>query len=201
MPNVHVRSRKQLLWIILDRPPLNSLTLEMLEQLNSAIRTAIKQSPRLLVLAGTGDRDFCAGVELPNDASEAQQTELLKIGIDTCTAFNELRMHNTPTVALVKGNAFSAGCELVALCDTVIAHENASFRLPTVNGKVFPCALSTYLPASIGQETTTRLMQSGETLNAKEAMRLGLVHQVLSPQHFLPDVEELLVMLSSLSYS
>ncbi|GAC1393116.1 MAG: hypothetical protein NVS4B12_16560 [Ktedonobacteraceae bacterium] len=197
MSNVHVHLRKQLLWLILDRPPLNSLTLEMLEQLNVAMHTAIKQSPRLLVLTGAGDRDFCAGIELPDD-SHMQQTELLKVGTETCAAFDTLRTHNIATVALVKGHAFSAGCELVALCDTVIAHENASFRLPAVNGKVFPCALSTYLPTSIGQETTTHLMQSGETLNAKEAMRLGLVHQRLSPQRFLSDAEELLVMLSSL---
>lgn len=198
MVNVHVRFRKQLLWIILDRPPLNLLTLEMLGQLHEALRLALKQKPHLLVIAGTGDQDFCAGVELTGD-SEGQQAELLKAGTDICVAFDELRTHNIATVALVKGNAFRAGSELVALCDTVIAHENASFRLPAVNGKVFPCALSVSLPAAIGQEATTRLMQSGETLNAKDAWRLGFVQQVLSPQRFLVDTEELLVMLASLS--
>jgi enoyl-CoA hydratase/carnithine racemase len=88
---------------------------------------------------------------------------------------------------------------LVALCDTVIAREDARFRLPAVNAKVFPATISVYLPASIGQEATTRLMQSGETLNAREAMRLGLVHQVLPSRRFLLDTEELLVMLTSLA--
>ncbi len=196
MPNIHVRLREKLLWIILDRPPLNSLTLEMLEQLHSAMQSALIKAPRLLVLTSTGKQDFCTGVELP-DSSESKQAELLNIGTATCAVFDELRTRNIATVALVQGNAFRAGCELVALCDTVIAQEQALFRLPAVNGRIFPCALTTFLPASLGQETTTRLMQSGETLDAKEAMRLGLVHQVLSTQRFRSDAEELLVMLAS----
>ncbi len=196
MANVHIRFRKQLLWIILDRPPLNLLTLEMLRQLYDAVHLALKQKPRLLVFASAGNQDFCAGVELAGD-SEEQQTELQKVGADICGAFDELRMNHISTVALVKGNAFRAGSELVALCDTVIANETALFRLPAVNGKVFSCALSVYLPASIGQEATTRLMQSGETFPAKEAWRLGFVHQVLPPQRFVADADELLVMLAS----
>ncbi len=198
MSNVHVRLRKQLLWLILDRPPLNPLTVEMLEQLTTTTRNAIQQPPRLLVLTGTGERAFCSGVDLPDD-SDNKRTQLLHIAADTCAAFEELHTQGISIIALVKGNAFGAGCELAALCDTVVAREDATFRLPAVNAKVFPCALSTYLPASIGQEATTRLMQSGETLTAKEAMRLGLVHQVLTPQRFLTDTEELLVMLASLS--
>ena len=196
MANVHVRFHRQFLWIILDRPPLNLLTLEMLRQLHEAMHLALKQKPRLLVFASAGERDFCAGVELAGD-SEEQQTELQKVGAEICGAFDELRTHHIGTVALVKGNAFRAGSELIALCDTVVANETALFRLPAVNGKVFSCALSIYLPASIGQEATTRLMQSGETFNAEEAWRLGFVHQVLPPQRFVADADELLVMLAS----
>jgi enoyl-CoA hydratase/carnithine racemase len=196
MSNVHIRFRKQLLWIILDRPPLNLLTLEMLKHIYDAMHLVIKQKPHLLVFASTGEGDFCTGVELTGD-SEEQQTELQRLGTEICAAFDELRTHSISSVALVKGNAFRTGSELVALCDTVIASENALFRLPAVNGKVFPCALSVSLPASIGHEATTRLMQSGETLKAKEAWRLGFVHQVLPPQRFVADADELLVMLAS----
>ena len=196
MPDIHVRLHKELLWLILNRPPLNPLTVEMLDQLTTAMRNAVKQPPRLIVITGTGERAFCAGVDLPDD-SEEHRTQLLRAAGDCCAAFEELHTYNISTVALVKGHTFGAGCELVALCDTVIAREDAQFRLPAVNAKVFPCAISVYLPASIGQEATTRLMQSGETLNAKEAMRLGLAHQVLPSRRFLLDTEELLVMLAT----
>ncbi|HEU5226175.1 MAG TPA: enoyl-CoA hydratase/isomerase family protein [Ktedonobacteraceae bacterium] len=196
MPDLHVRLHKDILWLILDRDPLNSLTADMLGMLNTALRKATGQAPHLIVITGTGERAFCAGVDLPDD-SEAQRIELLREARATCTLFEELRACGIPTVALVKGSAYGAGCELAALCDTVIAREDATFRLPSVNAKVFPSATAIYLPAAIGQEHSTRLMQSGETLNARAAMRLGLAHQVLPTRRFLADTEELLVMLST----
>jgi enoyl-CoA hydratase/carnithine racemase len=108
-----------------------------------------------------------------------------------------LRSHNIPTVALVKGHALGGGCELAALCDTVIAHEDATFGLPEISLGVFPPIAAVYFPALIGYNATMRLMLTGETIQAKEALRLGLAHQVLSSRRFLPDAEELLTMLAT----
>jgi enoyl-CoA hydratase/carnithine racemase len=196
MPDIHVRERQNILWLILDRPPLNTLTAAALSQLTTAMHKAAQQPPRLVVITGMGERAFCAGVDLP-DNSESNRTELVHAADTTCQAIEELRRHAIPTVAIVKGSTFGAGCELVALCDTVIAREDAEFRLPPVNGRVFVKAVSTYLPALIGQEATTRLMQSGATLSAREAMRMGLAHQVLPASRFVLDIEELLVMLAT----
>jgi len=198
MPDLHIRLHKNILWLILNRDPLNPLTAEMLGSLNVALRKAIERPPHLIVISGTGERAFCVGVDLPDDAEE-HRGELLREARETCTLFEELRAHGIPTVALVKGSAYGAGCELAALCETVIAREDAMFRLPSVNAKVFPSATAVYIPAAIGQENTARLMRSGETLNAQEALRLGLAHQVLSARRFLLDTEELLVMLSTKS--
>jgi enoyl-CoA hydratase/carnithine racemase len=168
----------------------------MLNQLNAAVHKTLQRAPRLVVITGTGERAFCAGVDLPDD-SEKHRLELLDAARETEAVLDELRKRSVPLVALIKGNAFGAGCELAALCDVVIAREDALFRLPATNAKVFPTAVSVYLPALIGQEQTMRLVQSGETLTAREAMRLGLAHQVLSARRFLGDAEELLVMLAS----
>lgn len=196
MPDLHVRLHKNILWLILNRDPLNALTAEMLSSLNAALRKATGEAPHLVVITGTGERAFCAGVDLPDDAEE-HRVVLLREARETCALFEELRACGISTVALVKGSVYGAGCELAVLCDTVIAREDAMFRLPSVNAKVFPSATSIYLPAAIGQENTTRLMHSGETLNAQEALRLGLAHQVLSARRFRSDTEELLVMLST----
>ncbi len=195
MPDLHIRLRKNILWLILDRDPLNLLTIEMLSQLNAALHNAIEQAPHLIVITGTGERAFCAGIDLLDD-SETHRAAFLHAAKETCTLLEALHGHAIPTVALIKGSAYGAGCELAALCDTVIAREDATFRLPSANAKVFASAVSFNLPAAIGQEQTTRLMQSGETLSARQAMRLGLAHQVLSTHRFLLDTEELLVMLS-----
>ena len=194
--HIHVRHRNDILWLILDRPPLNILTIEMLDQLTAAMHDAIKQTPRLVVLTGAGERAFCAGVDI-HDHLDSREIEMLRAVRDNCAAFEELRTHNIPSVALVKGYALGGGCELAALCDTVIAHEHASFGLPEVNLGVFPPVAAVYFPALISYNTTLRLMLTGETIKAAEALRLGLVHQVLPSRRFLPDAEELLVVLAA----
>src|SRR2546425_111414 len=200
MSNVRIRLHKNILWLILDRPPLNILSIEMLDQLTAAMRDAIKHPPRLVVITGAGERAFCAGVDI-RDHLDGREKEMLRAVYDNCAAFEELRSHHIPTVALVKGYALGGGCELAALCDTVIAHEDASFGLPEVSLGVFPPVAAVYFPKLIGYNLTMRLMLTGETIKATEALRIGLVHQVLSPRTFLPDAEELLIMLAASNIS
>ena len=196
MSNVHVRLHKDILWLVLDRPPLNILSIEMLDQLTAAMRDAVKHAPRLIVITGAGERAFSAGVDI-HDHLHGREKEMLRAVYDNCAAFEDLRAQNIATVALVKGYALGGGCELAALCDTVIAHEDATFGLPEISLGVFPPVAAAYFPALIGQNATMRLMLTGETIDAREALRLGLVHQVLSSRRFLPDAEELLIMLAT----
>ena len=194
----HIRTRLQngILWLILDNPPLNILSLEMLDGLSAAMREALKLEPRLVVLMGAGERAFSAGVDVRAHL-DGDEGKMLHAVADNCAAFAELRARDIATVALVKGVALGGGCELVALCDTVLAHEQATFGLPEIGLGVFPPVASAYFPHLLGQQTTLRLILTGETISAREALRLGLVQQVLSARRFLLDAEELLVMLAS----
>jgi enoyl-CoA hydratase/carnithine racemase len=196
MSNVHVRLHKDILWLILDRQPLNILSIEMLDQLTAAMRDAVKHAPRLIVITGAGERAFSAGVDI-HDHLHGREKEMLRAVYDNCAAFEDLRAQHIATVALVKGYALGGGCELAALCDTIIAHEDATFGLPEISLGVLPPVAAAYFPALIGQMATMRLMLTGETIDAREALRLGLVHQVLSSRRFLPDAEELLIMLTT----
>jgi len=196
MSFVHVRRQNNILWLILDRPPLNILSIEMLDQLTAAMRDAMKNTPRLIVITGAGERAFCAGVDI-KDHLDGREVELLRAVHANCAAFEELRAQHIPTVALVKGHVLGGGCELAALCDTVIAHEDATFGLPEINLAVFPPVAAVYFPTLIGYNATMRLMLTGETINAREAMRLGLAHQVLSSQQFLSDAQELITVLAT----
>jgi len=168
----------------------------MLDQLTAIMREAIKQPPRLIVLTGAGERAFCAGVDI-KDHLDGREVEMLRAVHDNCAAFEELAAHHISTVALVKGHALGGGCELAVLCDTVIAHEDATFGLPEVNLAVFPPVAAVYFPSRIGHHATMRLMLTGETLHANEALRLGLAHQVLCARNFLTDAEELLTLLAA----
>lgn len=194
----HIRTRLQdgILWLMLDYPPLNILSLEMLSQLSSAMRNALALEPRLLVLMGAGEWAFSAGVDVREYLAGSEQ-KLLSAVSECYAAFEELRARGIATVALVRGVALGGGCELAALCDTVLAHEDATFGLPEIGLGIFPPVASAYFPRLLGYQTTMRLLLTGETLSAREALRLGLVHQVLPARRFLPDAEELLVMLAS----
>ena len=196
MPDLHIRRHNNFLWLILDRPPLNILSIEVLDQLTAAMRQAIKDAPHLIVITGAGERAFCAGVDI-RDHLDGRESQMLRAVYDNCSAFEELRAQRIPTVALVKGHALGGGCELAALCDTVIAREDATFGLPEVNLGVFPPVAAAYFPSLIGHRATMRLMLTGETISAAEALRIGLAHQVLSSHRFLPDAEELLTMLAT----
>src|SRR5207302_6971072 len=154
------------------------------DQLTAAMRNALKHPPRLIVLTGAGERAFCAGVDI-RDHLDGREVEMLRAVRDNCAAFEELHAQHIPTVALVKGHALGGGCELAALCDTVIACEDATFGLPEVNLAVFPPVAAAYFPSLIGYNTTMRLVLTGETITAIEARRLGLAHQVLSSYTFL----------------
>jgi enoyl-CoA hydratase/carnithine racemase len=196
MSHIRIRRQNDILWLVLDRPPLNILSIEMLDQLTDALREAVRQKPRLIVVMGAGERAFSAGVDV-KDHLDGRDKEMLRAVYDNCAAFEAVRSQQIPTVALVKGYALGGGCELAALCDTVIAHEDASFGLPEINLGVFPPVAAAYFPALIGNQSTMRLVLTGETIDAREAFRLGLAHQVLSSHRFLPDAEELLAMLAS----
>jgi cyclohexa-1,5-dienecarbonyl-CoA hydratase len=198
MSHIRTRFHKHILWLILDRPPLNLLSIEMLDSLTEAMRNALQLGPRLIVLMGAGERAFSAGVEV-RDLQDGREREMLRAVVDNCSAFAAAHAQGIATTALVKGVALGGGCELAALCDTVLAHEQATFGLPEIDRGIFPPVAATYLPGLLGRATTMRLILTGETISAREALRLGLVHQVLSPRRFLADAEELLVMLASTS--
>jgi len=90
MSNIRVRHQNNILWLILDRPPLNILSIEMLDQLTAVMREAVEQKPRLVVLMGAGERAFSAGVDV-RDHLEGREREMLRAVYDNCAAFDALR--------------------------------------------------------------------------------------------------------------
>ncbi len=193
---IRIRRHNDILWLILDHPPLNILTIPMLDQLTAAMHDALKDSPRLVVITGVGEKAFSAGVDI-HDHLDGREKEMLRAVYDNCAAFAELRQRHVATVALVKGCALGGGCELAALCDTIMADERATFGLPEISLGVFPPVAAVSFPALIGRKAAMSLILTGETITAQEAFRIGFVHQLLPARYFLADAEELLAVLAS----
>jgi cyclohexa-1,5-dienecarbonyl-CoA hydratase len=192
------QQRAGLLRLSLNRPPLNILDLATLQALNAALRRARSDGQtRLIVLTSEGERAFCAGVDV-RDHLPGKDTEMIAAVQDQYRAFAELAAAGIATVALVKGLALGGGCELAALCDTLIAREDAEFGLPEIKLGVFPPLAAALFHRRLTPRVALRLMLTGERVNAAEAHRLGLAHQVLAADRFHDDAEELLLMLAML---
>src|ERR1700726_817511 len=99
MSHIRIRRQNDILWLVLDRPPLNILSIEMLDQLTGALREAVRQKPRLIVVMGAGERAFSAGVDV-KDHLDGRDKEMLRAVYDNCAAFEAVRSQQIPTVAL-----------------------------------------------------------------------------------------------------
>src|SRR5947209_14626524 len=102
MPDLHIRRHNNILWLILDRPPLNILSIEMLDQLTAAMRQAIKNAPHLIVITGAGERAFCTGVDI-RDHLNGREQEMMRAVYDQSAAYQELQSYHRHTAALEIG--------------------------------------------------------------------------------------------------
>jgi enoyl-CoA hydratase/carnithine racemase len=190
MSDLHIRQRNDILWLILDRTPQNLLTVAMLEKLSIALSKAATKRPRLIVLTGMGEEAFCAGVD-PLDTQEA----LVQAARQVDEALQEIRALKISTVAVVKGASLGSGCELAVLCGTILARDDAAFQFPSMADSLFHSSVLAALAVLPKKEEAYELVASAESFTVQDAMRLGIVDQLLLTRRFLQDTEELLTML------
>lgn len=166
--------------ITINRPHrANALSWDAVRELKHAVE-ATRELPetRVVVITGAGDRAFIGGADLHDLA-----------GLDVCKAeqfiravheaFKAIREHPVPVIAAVNGYALGAGLELVMSCDIAIASDNAHLGMPEVKvglPSVVECAL---MPSLIGLMRTRELLLTGDTIDAHEAYRIGLINQVV----------------------
>jgi cyclohexa-1,5-dienecarbonyl-CoA hydratase len=172
--------------IILRRPPLNVLHLEMIQELNRALRGVKPAEGLRAIIFSAEGKAFSAGVSV-EDHLPSRATAMLGAfhGI-----FRRLQALCCPTIAAVQGAALGGGCELAGFADWVIASEAATFGLPEIKLGSLPPLAAVHFPHRIGRARTVQLMLSGETLGAREAERIGLVDRVVPSQKLAATVEE-----------
>ena len=177
--------------VSLARPPLNILTIEMMQELNGALERAQALAEiRALVIAAEG-KAFSAGVAV-EDHLDDRVKPMLEV---FHRIFHLLRALPCPTVAAVQGAALGGGSELATFCDFVIASETATFGQPEIKVGVFPPIAAVHYPNRIGLARTLQLLLTGEVVGAKEAERIGLVDRVVPAAQLPAAVEEVLVKL------
>jgi enoyl-CoA hydratase len=184
-PAPHVRR------LTLNRPDqLNAMTAELCEALHGELRAAAAdRSCRVLILTGAG-RGFCAGVDLhgygsapANDGSDEPRDRLANQQ-HMSTLVLGLRALPQPVIAAVNGPAAGLGFALALGCDIRYASSLAVFRAAFINIGVSNCDMGTswLLPRLIGASRSHELMLTGRRVDAEEALRIGLVAELLEPQ-------------------
>ena len=180
MDAVQVERRGAAAWLWLNRPELrNALNAEVQDLLLAAYKELERESAiRVLVLAGRGEA-FCAGGDLSRMEQAAKMTRARSKTEAGRFAKLLYRMHTypKPLVARVHGAAFAGGMGLAAACDLIVAAEQAEFCLPEVRIGLVPAMISPYIVRAVGEQQARRYVLTGERLGAREAQRIGFVHE------------------------
>jgi enoyl-CoA hydratase/carnithine racemase len=168
----------------LVNPPLNLVTRALLDQLGDAL-AVLAATPvgdvRAVVVTGRGDRAFCAGSNVGEFETQRGPggRERLEFEERVSRSLAELPI---PTIAAIEGNALGGGLELALCCDLRIASSAARLGLPEVRLAVIPGSGGTQrLPRIVGPARAKELILTGRILDADEAARIGLVHEVVPP--------------------
>ena len=181
--------------VTLNRPEKhNALDAATIDALSATLSTLERDaSVRVVVLTGAGVT-FCAGADIDAMRASAQAGEAANLEdalrlSDLLAALNSLAK---PTLARVNGNAFGGGVGLVACCDVAVASTEARFTLSEIRLGILPAMISPYVVGAIRARQARRYVLSGEPINASNAERIGLVHEVAAPTELDAAVEKIL---------
>jgi enoyl-CoA hydratase len=165
--------------LTLNNPPLNLNTLTTLAQLRDACRRlADDDRMRAVVVTGKGEKAFCAGSDINEFASVRENVVPRKLAREN-EALAALEDLPIPVIAALNGVTLGGGAEIALACDIRIIDEAARIGFPEVKLGVFPGSGGIFrLPRLIGPGRAYELLYTGESIDAQEAWRIGLVNRI-----------------------
>lgn len=186
--NIILEKKDGIAKLTINRPPVNVVNYEAISEINAALEELKKdEATKVLLIRGAGNKAFCAGVEVKDHVGDAMSLMMREFG----KIFILLKNLGKPSIAVVNGVALGGGCELVAGCDMAIASEKAKFGQPEiVLGGLAPVAAA-ILPRLLGEKKAFEMVLVGESINAQEAERIGLINKVVSEEELDKVAEEL----------
>jgi len=174
--NILLEKKEGVARIIINRPPLNIINIDTVVEMNKALEELrADDEVKVVVITAAGNRAFSAGVEVGDHLGD----KLPKMMEVFTRLFISLIEVDKPTIAVVNGVALGGGCEVVAGCDMAIASEKAQFGQPEIKLGIYPPPATVLLPRIMGKQKAFELILSGDSIDAKEAERIGLVNKVV----------------------
>lgn len=191
--NLQLELRPPLAVLTFNRPKvMNALNAATFDELDAVINTLRSDhSVRVVLVTGAGDKAFIAGADIselaPLDECQAQSAAERGQSI-----FRKIEELGKPVIACINGFALGGGCELAMACTFRIAARNAKLGQPEVKlGLVTGYGGSQRLPRLVGRGAALKLLLTGAVITAEEALRIGLVDELVEPAELMARAEAL----------
>lgn len=166
--------------ITLNRPDaLNALSFSLIRDLAARLDDVAKSDARALIITGAGPKAFCAGADIKELMGRGlvAQKQGGEFGQATFAKLDTLPM---PSIAVINGYAFGGGMELALACTFRLATRNAKMGTPEIKLGLIPGYGGTQrLPRVIGEARALEMVMTGRTIDAEEALRIGLVNRLV----------------------
>jgi enoyl-CoA hydratase len=176
--NIRVDVSESIATLTIDRPSVkNALNRETVDECLAALRD-LESNPDagVLIVTGGGESSFVSGSDINDISTRTRDDGLAAIASTLCSAVERFPR---PTIAAVNGYALGGGCELALACDIRIASETAKFGQPELGLGIIPAAGGTQrLPRVVGMGWAKHLVLTGEIIDAKQALAIGLVTSI-----------------------
>jgi enoyl-CoA hydratase/carnithine racemase len=177
--------------LTIDRPAVkNALNRETVEECLEALgELAGNDEAGVIIITGAGESAFVSGSDINEVRERTRDDGLAAIASSLCSAVDHFPR---PTIAAVNGYALGGGCELALACDIRIASEAAKFGQPELGLGIIPAAGGTQrLPRVVGMGWAKHLVLTGEVIDAKQALAIGLVTAVTPAGQLMVRAREL----------
>jgi len=198
LENVLYEKKGAIAYVTLNRPKvLNALNTPTWSDLATAFREARDDAEvRGVILTGAGDRAFIAGADIGElahlGAAEAQESSRFGQGV-----LDLIENLGKPVIAAINGFALGGGCETALACTLRLATPTSKFGQPEVKLGLLPGGGGTQrLPRLVGKGRALQLILSGETIDAAEAHRIGLVNEIVPAADLIARAEAILAQIA-----
>ena len=183
--------------ITLNRPEKrNAISFELIDDLLRALDEVAKSEAIVLIVTGAGTA-FCSGMDLENLKALLGRTpeQNLKDSRTMVQLFRSLYEFPKVTIAAVNGPAIAGGTGLALLCDFTLAVPEAKFGYTEVRIGFVPAIVSTFLLRQVGEKLARDLLLTGRLFGAEEALRMGLVSEIVAPEKLMARARELAALI------
>lgn len=177
--NIRVETSESIATLTIDRPTVkNALNLETVQELRQALeRLASDREVLALIVTGAGESSFVSGADINDIRNRSGEDGLAAIN---SSLFADIDRFPRPTIAAINGYALGGGCELALACDIRVAADTAKFGQPELGLGIIPGAGATQrLPRIVGMGWAKHLILTGDLIDARQALEIGLVTAIM----------------------